>query len=106
CLQLMSDGVDEGIVLLIPPDFPNEKRSVDHHTADDYGKKDDTQKQQNSGAPVEQYPTDIEEDADGNQSGAENDKEHDRGASSGEDHTYSVQRSAVPKRGSCKSTAS
>ena len=55
-----------------------------------YTEKQDTQEKQDSGAPVEQDPADVEEKNDRDQAGAESDEKCDRPAPAGENHTLSL----------------
>ena len=56
-LQLMGDGVDEGVVLFVAADFPHQKDGVEHDAADDHEHEQHAQDQQESGAPVRAEPS-------------------------------------------------
>src|SRR6185437_1187343 len=60
-LQLMSDGVNESIVLFIPTNFADKKDGVKNDAADDHEQQQHSEKQQNAGPPVQQNPTDVEQ---------------------------------------------
>jgi len=59
-LQLVGDGVDERVVLLVAPDLPDQKRGVEDEAGDDGGKDDDAEDQQPRVADVQDDPPDVE----------------------------------------------
>jgi hypothetical protein len=83
-------GVDEGVMLLIPPYLAHQKRRVQNDAADDRQGQYGSQEEQDSGTPVEQDPPDIQEDHDGDQADAERNKECDGSAAAGDNHTLSA----------------
>ena len=88
----MRDGVDEGVLLFIAPDFPDQEDRIDHHSADDEGQKQEAQEKQHPVAPVEQNPADVEQDADQNQARAKRDENRDGLSPAGDHHASSLMR--------------
>ena len=41
----MRDGIDEGVVLLVAPDFAHQEGGVQHHAGDDHGEQQDAEEQ-------------------------------------------------------------
>ena len=62
-LQLVGDGVDERVVLFVPPDFAHKEDRVQHHARDDERENQDAEDQQPGFAPVDDDPADVEERA-------------------------------------------
>ena len=50
-LQLVRDGVDEGVLLLVAPDFPHQEDGVQNHAGDDQAEQQDAE---TSNRPVRQ----------------------------------------------------
>src|SRR5579864_5024233 len=86
CLQLVRDGVDEAVMLLVAPDFAHKKDGIQDHASDDQRKEDDAEEQQHAFAPVEDDPSDVERDGQGDQTNAQAQKEDDRPASARNAH--------------------
>ena len=63
-LQLVRDGVDERVVLLVAADFAHQEGGVQDHAGNDHGEQQDAEKQQDAVAPIEQDPADVEEQDD------------------------------------------
>lgn len=61
--EFVRNSVDEGIMLLVTPDFTNEEGCVDYETKDDREKEDDAKNEECDFAPVENDPTDVERDS-------------------------------------------
>jgi hypothetical protein len=96
----MRNGVDEGVMLLIAPDLAHQKKRVEHYAAQDNGEQEDTQKKQDSSAPVKQDPADVEEKNDGDQPGAQSNEKRDRPAPAGKYHILSLssgEAGCIPK---------
>ena len=88
-LQFVRDGVDESVVLLVAPDFTHEKNRVEDQPADDDQEEDDAEDEQHPGTPVDDDPTDVERDGQGDQARAEDDE--DQALASGpRDHGASI----------------
>jgi hypothetical protein len=92
-LQFMGDGVQEGIVLLVPPDLPDQENRVEDHAGDDQQKQDDAQDRQDPHPPVEDNPADIERDGNGDKTDAE-DGEEDHLPPAAADHGNRIQKNA------------
>ena len=52
----MSDGINEGVVLLVPPDLPDHENRVQHDSGDDETEEQNAQHQQDARAPVQRDP--------------------------------------------------
>src|SRR5712692_1238769 len=89
-LQLVGDRIDKSIVLLIAPDLPHEKNCVQYDAADDHRQQQHTEEEQDSAAPVEQDPTDVEEENDQDQASAERYEKRDRLLPPCQDHDFSL----------------
>ncbi len=85
CLELVSDGVDERVVLLVAPDLADEKDGVEHHPGNDDEKEDEAEDHQDAAAPADDHPADVQCDGDGDQADAERGEEDD-GAAAPADH--------------------
>ena len=66
----MSHGIDEAIVLLVSADFTNEEGRIQNDAGDGQGQQANPKKEQDTVAPVEQHPADIEYENDRNQASA------------------------------------
>ena len=73
-LQLVGDGIDEGVVLFVAADFAHQKDGVEHDAATDHQHQQDAQNQQDAVPPVQQEPADVENQEDGDQPDAERDE--------------------------------
>ena len=88
--QFVRDGVDEGVVLFVPADLAHQEDGVQHDAGDDDGDQQDAESEQNSGAPVEQYPADVENQDDEDEAGAQRDEERDGFAAARHHHASSL----------------
>src|SRR5215469_16223418 len=61
-LQFVSDRIDETVVLLVSPDFANQKTGIEDQTGDDGAKEEDAQQNFDAFLPVDNDPA----EADGN----------------------------------------
>jgi hypothetical protein len=52
-LELVSNNVEETILLFIAADFAYEKNGVDRYTGNDESEEDDTEDQRDDSAPIE-----------------------------------------------------
>src|ERR1051325_7740801 len=77
CLQLVRDGVDERVVLLVSSYLANQERRVEHESEDQHVEKDDAENEQRDFTPVQYDPTNVHRDRECNQTRAERDEEHD-----------------------------
>lgn len=73
----MRDSVDKGVMLLVAPDLPDKKNRIQHDAADDHGKQQEPEKEQDACMPVENNPADIQQNADNDEARAERDEESD-----------------------------
>ena len=83
-LQFVRDRVDEGVVLFVSPDFTHQEGRIQNHAGMMIGQQQDAEEQQDSRAPVENYPTDVKKQGDDDQPGAERNEECDRLSGSGD----------------------
>src|SRR5215510_688168 len=83
--QLVSDRVDEGVVLLVASDFENEKDGVDDETGDDHAERDDAEDEdpQRRAFGGDDDPADIQRDRRRDEEDAEGDEKRDRLLASG-----------------------
>jgi len=70
-LQLMRDGVDEAIVLLVPSDLTNNEDGIEDKAGDDQAEENDTEDKQRDLTPVEKDPADVQRNGDGDEKCAE-----------------------------------
>ena len=77
-LELVGDGVDEGIVLLVAADFAHQEDGVEHHPGNDRDEQDDAEDEQERSAPVEHDPADVERDGQRHEADAQDGEEDDR----------------------------
>ena len=59
-LQLVRDGVEKAVLLLVAADFAHQEDGVQDDAGDDESEEQDAQDEGNDFAPVEHDPTDIE----------------------------------------------
>src|SRR5581483_11813077 len=85
----MRNRIDEGVVLLITADLPDQKNGVEDHAADDDGEQQHPQEKQDTGAPIEENPANIEEKNDEDQRRAQRNEERN-GPLSSADHNFSL----------------
>jgi NAD-dependent dihydropyrimidine dehydrogenase PreA subunit len=86
-LQLMSNGIDEAVVLLAAAQLAHQETGVDNHSGNNEGKEDDTEKQQNTQAPVEDDPSRTERDGQRHQAYAQANEKDDGSTPAGDPHT-------------------
>ena len=91
-LQLVGDGIDEGVVLFVAADFAHQKDRIQHDAAADHQHQQDAQDQQDAVPPVQQDIADVENQQDGDQPDAERDMPGNRSAASGEFHDSRLAR--------------
>src|SRR5215813_2335547 len=77
-LQFVGDGIDEAVVLLIAPNFPDEEKSVQDKTSRDSPKKNDSQGNLQAFAPVENNPSKTNCNSNGRKEHAERQEEENR----------------------------
>ena len=63
----MRDGVEEAVLLLISPDFADEKDRVDDEPGNEHTEEDDAEDERNDLPPVKDDPADVEDDRQGNE---------------------------------------
>src|SRR5256714_12976746 len=85
-LQLVRDGVDEGVVLLVASDFADEEDRVEDESGDDDAEEDDAQHEQGDFTPVEQNPTDVQRQGQPDKACTERDEERDGFAVASQSH--------------------
>src|SRR6266446_6537532 len=85
-LQFVGDRIDEAVMLLVAPDLPHQEDGVHDHAGDDEREKDQAEEQQNTFAPVENDPSDIEGNRQRHQANAQAEKEDDGSASARDAH--------------------
>jgi len=59
-LQLVRDGVDEGLVIFVALDLEYEEHRVDDDAGDDQGEQDDAENQRGQAPGVDQDPADVQ----------------------------------------------
>ena len=74
-LQFVGDRIEKAIMLFVAADFADQKKGIQDHAGDDRGEKGDPEKQQDTFAPVENYPTDVQGDRECDQARAQDDEE-------------------------------
>ena len=73
----MGDGIEEAVLLLISPDLADEEDSVYDQPCDQHTEENDAEHERNNLPPMENDPTDIEYDRQGNEASPERDEERD-----------------------------
>ena len=58
----MRHGVDECVVLLVPPGFTDQEDGVHDDAREDHQKQDDAEDEEQPLAPVEDDPADVQRD--------------------------------------------
>ena len=76
-LQLVRDGVDEGVVLLVALDLHHEEHGVDDQAGDDEGEEDDAEDERRDRRAVMTIQPMLSETAAADQQDAERDEEGD-----------------------------
>src|SRR5580692_10220754 len=90
----MGDGIQEAVLLLISPNLPHQKDGVDDQSCDEQSKEDDAKYERDNLAPVENDPTDIEDDRQGNETSPKGDEERDGFGTARDAHDVLVYASA------------
>ena len=90
--QLVRDGIDEGVVLLVAADLAYYKDGVEPDAATDHQHQQNSQHQQDAVPPVQQEIADVENQQDGDQPDAQRDMPGDRSAAPGEFHNSRLAR--------------
>jgi hypothetical protein len=85
-LQLVRDGVDEGVVLLVAAYLADEEGGVEDEAGDDDGEEDDAEDEQRDLSPVEQNPADVEREREDDEADAERQKEDNGFAAAADAH--------------------
>src|SRR5579875_3117592 len=62
--QLVRNGINKCIMLLVPPNCPDQEDGVQHYAANDDGDQDKAEEEQNAGTPVEENPADVKKETD------------------------------------------
>jgi hypothetical protein len=86
----MRNGVDEGIVLGIAANLSHQESCIENDAADDHREQQKTQKEQNSGVPVEDHPADVKQQDDHNEADAERNEECNRLLAARDHHDFSL----------------
>lgn len=86
CFEFVSDGVEEGVLTLVPANLADEKDGVEHDSGDEHGEEDDAQDREGDGALVEDDPADIEGDGEADKDDAEGNEECDGSAPASDVH--------------------
>jgi hypothetical protein len=89
-LELVGDGVEEGVLTLVPSNFADEEDGVEHDASNQQGEQDDSQDRERNGALVEHDPANIERDRKTDEEDAERDEEGDRSSAAGDVHAGSL----------------
>ena len=98
----MGDGIEEAVLLLISPDLSDQEDGVDHESRNEQSEKDDAKYEWYDLTPVENDPTDIEYDCQGDETNPQHNKEHDRFGAARDAHdvlVYASAESAPPQAG-------
>src|SRR5215813_1826240 len=103
-LQFVGDGIDEAVVLLIAPNFPDQEKSVQDKTSRDSPKKNDSQGNLQAFAPVENDPSKTNCNSNGRQEHAERQEEENRLATARYLHAIILQ-AGKGKRDTCTAMA-
>ena len=79
-LQLVGDGVDEGVVLLVAADFEHEEDGVDDQAGDDQAERDDAEDEDSQRRSLggDDDPADVQRDRRRDEQNAEGDEKRDR----------------------------
>jgi hypothetical protein len=86
CLELVRDGVDERLVLLVAPDLADQEDCVENDAGDDERKDENAGQQETGFPPIEDHPADVERERATDQSGAQDDEKRDRFSAPAEPH--------------------
>ena len=74
-LQLVGDGVDERVVLVVAAHLAHEEHRVDDDAGDDEREGEDAEHQRQHAPPVDEDPADVEGDRRGDEDDAEDDED-------------------------------
>ena len=85
-LQFVGDGIDEAVMLLVAANFTHQKTGVHDQPGDQQGEEDYAQEKQDSFAPVENDPADIQPDRQQDQANAQHDEKSDSPAAAADGH--------------------
>src|ERR1700681_4486001 len=98
----MRDGIEEAVLLLISANLTDEEDGVDHQPRDKQSEENDPEYEGNNLTPVEDDPTDVEHDRQGNETSPQRDEECDGFGAARDAHdvlVYARAESAPPKKG-------
>ena len=84
-LELVGDGVEEGVLPLVAADLADEEDGVEDDAGDESREEDDAEDEEGHGALVEEDPGDLR-DGEADEDGAKGDEEGDGSAASGDVH--------------------
>ena len=76
-LQLVRDGVDERVVLLVASYLADQERRVEHESEDQHVEKDDAENEQRDFTPVKYDSPNVQRDRKCDETRAERDEKHD-----------------------------
>src|ERR1019366_7595281 len=85
-LELVSNGIDEAVVLLVAPDFAHQKDGIENESGDNGAKEDDAENDFDAFAPVEDDPAAAHGKGDRSQNHSEAEEERNRFAPAGNSH--------------------
>ena len=85
-LELVRDGVQEGVLALVAADFADEEDGIQHHASYQCAEEDDAEYEVDDAGAIEQDPGDVEGDRQAGEHHAEGDGEGDGSAASGDVH--------------------
>ena len=77
-LQFVGHGIDERLVLVVPPDFANQEDGIENDAGDDEGKHENAEEQQSGLPPADNDPADVEGERPADDARPEDDEEGDR----------------------------
>jgi hypothetical protein len=96
-LELVGDGVEEGVLTLVAADLADEEDGVEHDAGDESREEDDAKNEKGDGAlAADDDPADVERDGETDEENAEGDKEGDGSTASGDVH--GVERSIATQK--------
>jgi len=96
-LELVGNGVEEGVLTLIAADLADEEDGVEHDAGDESREEDDAKNEKGDGAlAADDDPADVERDGETDEENAEGDKEGDGSTASGDVH--GVERSIATQK--------
>lgn len=76
--KLVSDSVDEAVVLFVAPDFADQEDRVQDQSGDDEQEEDNAQYEQGDLPPMQDNPPDVERHRQRDKADAQNDEKIDR----------------------------